>query len=87
MPFLWGGFFVPAPPKGHPIMKLLSKREASDRLGLSVRTLEHILARDATLPRVRIGRLVKIPEDGLNGWVASQYAPAEPPAEAPPEAA
>ncbi|MGC9271757.1 helix-turn-helix transcriptional regulator [Acidiphilium sp.] len=57
---------------GSPSITLLSKKDASARLGVSSRTLDrHIEAGDGPAI-VRIGSRVLIPESALADWVSSR---------------
>ena len=52
--------------------KLLTKKEAADRLSVSIRTLEGLISRGA-LPAYRVGStLIRISEDDIDRYLASR---------------
>lgn len=48
---------------------LLSRAEAAKRLGISLATFDRIYKK-CGLPYIVIGHSVKVPEKGLNEWIA-----------------
>lgn len=58
--------------------KLLTKKEAAERLSVSMRTLEGLISRGA-LPAYRVGAaLVRISEDDLDRYLAARRVVPEP---------
>ena len=49
-------------------MTLLTRREAAERMRVSLPTLDRLTSRDG-FPVVRIGRSVKIPDSLLEKWL------------------
>jgi len=50
---------------------MLSRREAAEKLGVSLPTFDRI-CKAQRIPVVRIGRSVKVSEEKLEAWVDSQ---------------
>ncbi len=48
--------------------QLLTTNEAAKRLGVSLRTVQRLLT-EGELPIVRVGRLVRVPDDKLDKWI------------------
>ena len=55
--------------------KLLTIEEAADRLNVKRRYIKHLLY-ERRLDRVKIGKLVRIPETAIVDLIASGYRPA-----------
>lgn len=53
--------------------RALSKKELADHLGVSVRTVDHLVER-ADFPSFRIGRRVVIPVAALDRWLEDQVS-------------
>lgn len=49
---------------------LLTKKEASERLRINIRTLETLLSKDA-IPTIRVGRSVRIAESDLRNYLTN----------------
>ena len=59
--------------------KLLTPAELAQLLGLSVHTLYHRRAQGASLPpTLKMGRLLRFPQSGVQHWLASQTSNAKP---------
>jgi excisionase family DNA binding protein len=58
-------------PESSPQVRLLSKKEVAERLGVSERTI-HELIKNGKLNTVPIGRLVKIDINDLADFIAAQ---------------
>ena len=52
--------------------RLLRREDVADRLGISPKTLEKWAANGRGPDYVRVGRLVRYPQSGVNRWIASQ---------------
>lgn len=50
---------------------LLTRAQAAERLGVSLTTVDRWIAAKG-LPAVRLDRLVRIPRDALDLWIAEQ---------------
>lgn len=50
---------------------MLSRYEAAKRLSVSLSTFDRMV-RDKEFPIVRIGRLVRVEETALDGWIAEK---------------
>ena len=55
--------------------KLLTMAEAAERLNVKRRYIKHLLY-ERRLDRVKIGKLVRIPEAAIDNLIASGYRPA-----------
>lgn len=55
--------------------RLLTLDDAAARMNVSLRTVRRLVARRA-LASVRIGRLVRVPEEGVDAFIAASLRPA-----------
>jgi excisionase family DNA binding protein len=55
--------------------RLLTMAEAAERLNVNRRYIKHLLY-ERRLDRVKIGKLVRIPEAAIDSLIASGYRPA-----------
>ncbi len=55
-----------------PSISLLEKKEVAKRLNCTPRTIDNLVARNEGPPSVKIGRLRRFPEDGLEAWLRAK---------------
>ncbi len=54
-------------------MKFLTKQEAAEILGVTVRTIDH-LRTNCGLPSIQLDRAVRIPQDGFKQWLETRVS-------------
>lgn len=53
---------------------LVSAKEFADRLGISVRTLEELIAQGKVPPYIKLGRLRRWHPEQVDKWINEQFA-------------
>lgn len=54
--------------------KLIGAKEFADRLGISLRMLEELIARGETPPHIRLGRLRRWHPEQVDGWINDRFS-------------